>query len=418
MSLIYFAHSYRERDARVVDFFGRLVRSEGLMLSLDPPSEGVNAAKLQRHLNSCDGMVAVLSRREDGTSPHILFEVSLAIKLQRPLLLFIEDTLNSGILSPRLLQQRFSLNSYLRETREHRHAFAAFKGYLGDRPLPRYGRSTIKRTCVFVGWDKMARSLQDAALSWVSQEADYQVQLIRDDRPIRPWRDYDLLGSASLAIVNENSHLAGLVSGMGIPCIELTSDPRYSPDPRLPVEYQPRRFDPARGPEALLDILQHEITLFEQDFLDLADQSAVERYANLLFELNGFYGQGTRDYAEEIIMGDKYETHGQAVNVGPHGHVHDVTAQQIWARQAGHLDLPTLATQLDELRGILRAQAETREQDGELAALGEAATAAEQGDGPQALSHLRRAGRWALNAAASAGAEVATAAIKAALGLP
>jgi hypothetical protein len=62
-------------------------------------------------------------------------------------------------------------------------------------------------------------------------------------------------------------------------------------------------------------------------------------------------------------------------------------------------------------------RAGTREQDGDLAALGEAATAAEQGDGPRTLSHLRRVSRWVLTAAAGAGAEVATAAIKAALGL-
>src|SRR3954447_5343831 len=99
MTVMYFAHSYRDRDARIVDYFGRLMRSEGLVPSLDPPSDSVNAAKLQRHLNSSDGMVAVLSRREDGTSPHILFELSLAIRAGFPLLVFIEDTLPSDIIS-------------------------------------------------------------------------------------------------------------------------------------------------------------------------------------------------------------------------------------------------------------------------------------------------------------------------------
>jgi hypothetical protein len=361
-------------------------------------------------------MIAVLSKRADGTSPHVLFEVGLAIKSQRPLLVFVEDTLNSGTLSPRLLQQRFSLSSYLRETREHRHAFAAFKGYLGDRPLPRYGRSMIKRTCVFAGWETISRSVREPVIAWVNQVADYQVRLIPDDRPLRPWRDYDVLGSASLAIVNENSHLAGLASGMGIPCIELTSRPEPGHDPEVPAEYRPRRFDPGAGPEALIELVRREIELFEQDFLDLADQSAVERYASLLFGLKS-YGQVTRDYAEEIIMGDKYETHGQAVNVGPHGHVHDVTAQQIWNEHSGRIDLAALATQLDELRGGLRAQAETREQDGEIAALADAAAAAERGDGPEALGHLRRVSRWALGAATATGAGVAAAAIKAALGM-
>ena len=67
MSIVYFAHSYRGRDAGVVDFFARLIRSEGLTLSLDPPSDAVNSAKLQRHLNASDGLIAVLSRRPEGT---------------------------------------------------------------------------------------------------------------------------------------------------------------------------------------------------------------------------------------------------------------------------------------------------------------------------------------------------------------
>jgi hypothetical protein len=45
MNLVYFSHSYREQDAPRVNYFGRLIRSEGLIPSLDPPSESLNAAK-------------------------------------------------------------------------------------------------------------------------------------------------------------------------------------------------------------------------------------------------------------------------------------------------------------------------------------------------------------------------------------
>jgi hypothetical protein len=45
MNLVYFSHSYREQDALCVNYFGRLIRSEGLIPSLDPPSESLNAAK-------------------------------------------------------------------------------------------------------------------------------------------------------------------------------------------------------------------------------------------------------------------------------------------------------------------------------------------------------------------------------------
>jgi len=127
VSIVYFAHSYRERDAGVVDFFARLIRREGLTLSLDPPSDSVNGAKLQRHMNASDGLVAVLSRRPDGTSPHILYEVHLAVKTGQPVLVFVEDTISSGVLSPRTPQQRFSQRWYLREVREHRHVLRVKK---------------------------------------------------------------------------------------------------------------------------------------------------------------------------------------------------------------------------------------------------------------------------------------------------
>ena len=62
MRIVYFSHSYRENDRLVNDFFSRLMESEGILISLDPPSNTVNGAKLVRHLNSSDGMVA---------SPHV-----------------------------------------------------------------------------------------------------------------------------------------------------------------------------------------------------------------------------------------------------------------------------------------------------------------------------------------------------------
>jgi hypothetical protein len=74
-SLVYLAHSYRPRDAVVNDYFARLIESEGLVPSLDPPSTDVNSAKLERHLGQSDAMIAILTERETGVSPHILYEI-------------------------------------------------------------------------------------------------------------------------------------------------------------------------------------------------------------------------------------------------------------------------------------------------------------------------------------------------------
>lgn len=65
MNIVYFSHSYN--DPLVNEYFSQLIQSENLTLSLDPPSNKFNAAKLIRHLDNCDGMIALLSRRSDVT---------------------------------------------------------------------------------------------------------------------------------------------------------------------------------------------------------------------------------------------------------------------------------------------------------------------------------------------------------------
>lgn len=65
MNIVYFSHSYN--DPLVNEYFSQLIQSENLILSLDPPSDSFNAAKLIRYLNNCNGMIALPSRRSDAT---------------------------------------------------------------------------------------------------------------------------------------------------------------------------------------------------------------------------------------------------------------------------------------------------------------------------------------------------------------
>jgi len=321
VALVYFAHSYRERDARVVDYFGRLMRSEGLLPSLDPPSDAVNGAKLQRHLNSSDGMIAVLSRRESGTSPHILYELSLAIRARFPLLVFVEDTLPNDIVSSRILQQRFSLRSFLREAPVHRHALRTFKDYIGVTSAGWYQRVRGKRSCLLLDAALVQPALREAALEWIDK-AEYEVELVDDSGSAPPWRPYDVINSASIAVafVDESarsSYLTGFTAGAGVPTITLTTDDSYPLMPNVPAEYQ-RRF--IGNIDRLREVLRAEFDLFEQDFLELEDQDAVDRYSSFLIELRGEYDASTRqDAIREVVMGDKYEVSGQAGAVGVTG---------------------------------------------------------------------------------------------------
>jgi hypothetical protein len=84
MQIVYWAHSYREQDAAVNRHFGTLIEQAAQMIvNFDPPSESVNESKLQQNLSSCDGMVAVLPWRATGPSQYILFEIALALRSRK-----------------------------------------------------------------------------------------------------------------------------------------------------------------------------------------------------------------------------------------------------------------------------------------------------------------------------------------------
>jgi hypothetical protein len=120
MHIVYRAHSYREDDAAINRHFGILIeQAEGMIVNFDPPSDSVNESKLQQNLRSCDGMVAVLTWRATGPSPYILFEIGLALRSRKPVLVFLDDRLPGEILSTDVMQQRFSHRTYFRQVREH-----------------------------------------------------------------------------------------------------------------------------------------------------------------------------------------------------------------------------------------------------------------------------------------------------------
>ena len=114
-------------------------------------------------------------------------------------------------------------------------------------------------------------------------------------------------------------------------------------------------------------------------------------------------------------MGDKYEA-GQAGAMGPGAHAHDMTFQQIWQQSSSEIDLPTLATQLSQLRAAMSEERESAEHDISIGQVAAAEQAASKGDGPKALEYLKNAGKWALDIASKIGVELATATLKTAFG--
>lgn len=324
MQLIYYSHSYREDDALVVEFFGELMRSEGMVPSLDPPSDRLNSAKPERHLSSTDGMVAVLTDREGGVSKYMLYEISLCLRTQKPLLVFVEDVLPDGLIPPRILQRRFSRRGLLRELRNHRHAIHVMKAYLGDNPPPQYQPPVERRSCLLVGHDFLPEPARRLMLELVEERQYTPVPI--DPGDISRIYDSDrqeLISSADLAIciVNapdaDNHFVLGAARAFLTPAILLTTDREHQFFPNVPIEYQPRIIDP-RWTKRLRETLDEEMNIFEEEYLDLEDQDSVTHYSKLLIQesASGVYSADLRKtFMRELVQIGEYNVSQDHIHI-------------------------------------------------------------------------------------------------------
>lgn len=115
--------------------------------------------------------------------------------------------------------------------------------------------------------------------------------------------------------------------------------------------------------------------------------------------------------------GDTYNVNGQAGAVGYGAQAQGNNFNQIWDQSKGSIDLGALAADLTKLREAIQGDITNGEQAMAIGAVAEAERAAQQGDGPKALEALKKGGNWVLDKAEKIGVPVATAAIRATLGL-
>jgi hypothetical protein len=329
------------------------MRSEGFLPSLDPPSKSVNSSKLERHLRSSDALVAVLNWRKEGVSKYILFEIGLCIRAGKPLLVFVEDNLPDDIIPPRILQRRFSRRSYLRQIKEHRFALQILKNYVGEQPPPQYQPAVTQRSCLLVGTTDLPKETSDLIPLWLETRGYSAI----DFHQISPFRFqdptiYESLLSADLALCNVDSttlqsqFLLGAIQTSFIPSITFTANDSYSYHPAIPTEFQPRLSN-SLNRDALQQMLETELELYEADFIELDNPEEVEKYASLLVDLaplEGHYESGIHQViSKEIIMGNKISfgnITGSIVNVdsmleqvtqniGAANHVDESTRKQL-----------------------------------------------------------------------------------------
>jgi len=114
----------------------------------------------------------------------------------------------------------------------------------------------------------------------------------------------------------------------------------------------------------------------------------------------------------DVIMGDKYIQAGQGIMQGPGSHAQDMTFNQIWSQTNDKINLLELAEELAELRIKLKDSATEPEHDISIGAVATAERLAKEGNGPEVLEYLSKAGKWALDTATKIGVPVATEALK------
>lgn len=428
MNVVYFSHSYREDDNFVVSFFGKLIQSQGLVLSIDPPSENINEAKLERHFNSTDGMIAVLSRREGGFSEYIHFEISLCLRARKPLLVFVEDNIDTKRIPSRVLQKRFSRRYLPLEIKEHTHAIQSLKAYMGIMPLPKYQPSNKKRACLLVGLSILHEDEREVVKE-IIKKRNYSIIPINEttDHIFQKQTVYEKICLASLAVCFVDSkscvsnYYLGAIRTAMVPTILLTTNPSYSYEPKIPKEYQPRIIETENPIPSLEKIITTEIDTYEENVVDVKEQKKIEEYTGLLLEVasdEGKYGKETHQYFTRVLMGDNYVVNGgQMGSVGPNAHVHGISFSQIWNETKDDVNLNKLAEELEILRLKLKDEAKTPENDISIGNIAGAESSARKGDGPKTYEYLQKAGKWTLDIACKTCVPVATKLLEKLVGL-
>lgn len=315
MRPLYFAHGYREREAPFSAYFSKLMGRLDFIPSLDPPSDDVNSAKLERHLRYTDGLVAVLTEREGGPFLHILYEISMAIRARKPGLVFLEDTLPEDILTRGVLQCRFSARSYVREIRDHFHALEMLKSYMGEQQLPRYRVSSRQRFSVLTGTDELSPDLTKGIIELLSKRG-YKVHDISVEKspiPLPGHMHYEISDAdLIISVVSSKDVLSTYALGVSqsalVPNILLAvSD--YPIKPLIPEEYQ-RRIISNDDVDKSLKAIDSQIELYEEDFLEIDTEGKAEKYADQLAGISLVPGHCSQDPRNMGLYSDWQEVAG------------------------------------------------------------------------------------------------------------
>jgi hypothetical protein len=313
---IYFSHGYRERETVYNQYFGKLIEQNGFIPSLDPPSGDVNSAKLEKHLRHTVGLIAIVTNRNGNISPYIRYEIDLAIRNGKPVLVYIEDNLPDTVTPSFILKRRFSTRSFYRDFNEHQHALTIFRSFVGENQLPKYQSLTYQKSAILLGFNKkLGLETQIKTYLTASGYAVWdKVEKEEEDLVVEGERHF-YLSNAHLAVCltdhlsSKGCYYLGAIRSVQIPAILLTQDKKPAPDTWIPDEFRKRYISP-RNSNAFRFILT-QIELFEEDFVEVDNEKKWETYVNALSSGTITRGEYSHEFREAIInhiyMGDKFE---------------------------------------------------------------------------------------------------------------
>lgn len=313
---IYYSHGYREREASFNRYFGLLINESGLVPSLDPPSDDVNSAKLEKHMKYAVGLIAIVSNRDGRISPYIRYEIDIAIRARKPVLAFLEDSLPDDVLPNFILRKRFSPKSFVREYYEHKHAIELFCTYIGKEHIPRYQHLSNQKSALLIGFHNMAKDMSDETRKILVSSGFNVFGGEKNAKGVLQYgQEHFKISDAQLAICfldnisPQEAYKLGIVRSIQVPTVLLSSNKNYPLLEWIPEEFQ-RRILPSVSDKAI-SLISSQIELSEENFVELDKDGKVEQYIQSLskgFSNRGQYSDELRtQIINNITMGDKFE---------------------------------------------------------------------------------------------------------------
>ncbi len=318
---IYFSHGYREREAVFNKYFGILIEQNGFIPSLDPPSGDVNSAKLEKHLKHTVGLIAIVASRNGGMSPYIKYEIDLAIRIGKPVLVFIEDNLPDNVLPNFILKRRFSSRSFFRDYYEHQNALEIFKSFIGNYQLPKYQSLNFQKSAILLGFENENVELENEVKKQLIETGYFVWNNIENEEKndlIVEGKKHFYLSNTYLSIClidklsNRGSYYLGAIRSIQIPTILLTQNNTFDYKGWIPNEFRQRYIPKDEIFEAYL-IIQKQVDLYEEDFVVVDNEKKWENYVNSLSKNSIVDGEYTNEGRDKIINniymhnGDNFE---------------------------------------------------------------------------------------------------------------